>query len=45
MENEIKIDWKKTTKAWLTYIDVHYIKVKSLIRYVNVLSIPFLSGK
>lgn len=45
MENEIKIDWKKIIKVWLIYIDVYYIKVKFLIRYVNVLLILFLLGK
>lgn len=45
MENEMKIDWKKIIKVWLIYIDVYYIKVKFLIRYVNVLLILFLLGK
>lgn len=45
MENEIKIDWKKIIKVWLIYIDVYCIKVKFLIRYVNVLLILFLLGK
>lgn len=45
MENEMKIDWKKIIKVWLIYIDVFYIKVKFLIRYVNVLLILFLLGK